>query len=218
MTCLKCGKVGHRAANCPTKTASSAQAQMAEGNDLEHAPFICYCEQALSATDEQAFMTTQEAVRHGWAVVDGGATKTLGSITAVQNILDKNQRDQGQTRLLSVDTQHQPLFSFGNSSENRCSSTIALGIQAAEKQGKLQIHTLDTGSGPVLLSVATLRSLGAIIDFQEDLICFRSVDAHRIIQARRSQSGHQLLPLRGNLCENSVMAKCAIPSLKDFLP
>ncbi|CAE7781523.1 unnamed protein product, partial [Symbiodinium necroappetens] len=95
MVCLKCNKVGHRAANCPQKESSSSQAQMADEQDVEHAPFICYSEQALSASEETAYMTTQEAVKEGWCVLDGGATKTLGSINAVQNVIDKNMEDDG---------------------------------------------------------------------------------------------------------------------------
>ena len=218
MTCLKCGRIGHRAANCPKKERPEGQAQVNMESEPEHAPFICYCEQAFTTYDAQAYMTTQEAVQRGWCVVDGGATKTLGSITAVQNVLDQNTKYLGNSRLLHVDTERQPVFSFGNSSENRCASTIELGIQAAERDGKITIHTLDAGMGPVLLSISTLRALGAVIDFSEDLICFRSVDPKRIIRAKRSQSGHQLLPLCGDMCEASVMADRAIPSLRDFIP
>ena len=218
MTCLKCGRIGHRAANCPKKERPEGQAQVTMESEPEHAPFICYCEQALTTYDAQAYMTTQEAVQRGWCVVDGGATKTLGSITAVQNVLDQNTKNLGNSRLLHVETERQPLFSFGNSSVNRCAPTIELGIQAAERDGKITIHTLDAGTGPVLLSISTLRALGAVIDFSEDLICFRSVDPKRIIRAKRSQSGHQLLPLCGDMCEASVMAERAIPSLRDFIP
>ncbi|CAE7241426.1 RE1 [Symbiodinium sp. CCMP2592] len=208
MVCLKCNKVGHRAANCPLKENNTGQAQMAdEPEDLEHAPFICYTEQALAVEENSAYMTTQQAVKDGWCVLDGGATRTLGSINAVQNVLDKNLATEGNTRLLSVDPKRKPTFSFGNSSENRCASTIELGIQAAEKQGRLTIHTLDEGNGPVLLSVASLRSLGAIIDFSEDLVCFRAIDPCRLVRARRSQSGHQLLPLSGNMCEEALQQK-----------
>ena len=218
MVCLKCNRMGHRAANCPQKDTSGGQAQVTDEANVEHAPFICYSEQALSATENDAYMTTQEAVTEGWCVLDGGATKTLGSINAVQSVIDQNLKQSGATRLLSVDTQRKPTFSFGNSSENRCASTVELGIQAAEKAGRLTIHTLDTGNGPILLSVASLRALGAIIDFSNDLVCFRSLDPHRLVQARRSQSGHQLLPLSGDMCASSVVANRAIPSLKDFLP
>lgn len=80
MVCLKCNRVGHRAANCPQKETPSGQAQVTDEADTEHAPFICFNEQALSAAEYDAYMTTQEAVTEGWCVLDGGATKTLGSI------------------------------------------------------------------------------------------------------------------------------------------
>ncbi|CAE7937367.1 rps4x [Symbiodinium sp. KB8] len=213
MQCLKCGQIGHRAANCPKKDENHGQAKMADEGDVEQAPFVCYAELALSASTEAAAMTTADAVKRGWCVVDGGATKTIGSITAVQNVLDRNKHDSGDSRLRHVDTKRQPIFSFGNSSENKCASTVELAIQAAEKEGTMTIHTLDAGAGPILMSVSTLRSLGAVIDFEADLICFRRVDPSRIIKAQRSQSGHQLLPLYGNMCEASVTANRAVPSL-----
>ncbi|CAE7273716.1 RE1 [Symbiodinium sp. CCMP2592] len=218
MQCLKCGKIGHRAANCPQPTN---QAQHAE-DQVEAAPFICYTEDreepvefALSAQNVTAEdpPTTYEAMRRGWCVVDGGATKTLGSVQAVQSVLDCNRAGGGPTRLLGVDTSRQPVFSFGNSSENRCVSTVEIGVKAGDKDGKLTVHALDQGSGPILLSVASLRALGAIIDFSNDLIVFRAIDPCRVIKAHRSQSGHQLLPLSGDMYEQSEVAKCAIPAL-----
>ena len=174
MICLKCNKMGHRAANCPQR---DQQAQHTD-EQVESAPFICYGEMALSANslekDDEPMMTTQEAMKQGWCVVDGGATRTLGSLVAVQNVLDKNVEETGHTKLIKVDTERKPIFSFGNSSENQCMSTVELGVQARTKEGKLTVHTLDAGSGPILLSVASLRALGAIVDFSSDLMVLRS--------------------------------------------
>ena len=225
MQCLKRGKIGHRAANCPQKEQAQ-QAMMADG-EAESAPFICYGEEAFPATTKEAALsayeaddlslTTQEAMQRGWCVVDGGATKTLGSVQAVQSVLDCNQAVEGTTKLLGVDTQRQPTFSFGNSSANRCVSIVEVGIKAGAKNGRLTIHALDQGSGPILLSVASLRSLGAIIDFANVLIVFREIDPCRAIKAKRSQSGHQLLPLSGDMYVQSEVANRAIPDLKTFL-
>ncbi|CAE7905236.1 unnamed protein product, partial [Symbiodinium sp. KB8] len=159
MTCLKCGKVGHRAANCPQK--EQPQAQHAD-DASESAPFICFSEAALAAhgTGTDA-MSTQEAMRKGWCVVDGGATRTLGSVVALQSVVDQNTAMTGKTKILNVDPSRRPTFSFGNSSENTCSSTIELGVQA-----------------------------------------------------KRSQSGHQLLPLCGDMFNHSAEAKQAVPSLR----
>ncbi|CAE7275475.1 unnamed protein product [Symbiodinium sp. CCMP2456] len=143
MTCLKCGKVGHRAANC---SQPEQQAQHVE-EQTESAPFICYSEAALSATPREDTMTTHEAMTKGWCVVDGGATRTLGSVAAVQSVLDQNARQTGNTKLLQVDTSRKPTFSFGNSSENQCVRTVSLGVQAGS-QGALVELLREHGEEP----------------------------------------------------------------------
>ena len=74
------------------------------------------------------------------------------------------------------------------------------------------MHTLDKGSGPILFSIETLRSLGAIIDFEHDLICFR-----KLSQLEQSSSGHQLVPLVQDWYHASKPTKRPVPSLKDFI-
>ena len=231
MTCLACGKVGHRAANCPNppKSTGSQSAHSAE----ESAPFVCFC----SAPEEEQMhnyysdeldyqaawsaetpMTTQEAVKTGYAVIDGGATKTLGSVTALENILAINHRKWGKDQLKEVDRSNRPLFGFGNSTENRCLSTIKLGVQAGDHSGELSVHALGQGTGPVLFSVDTLRRLKAVIDFDNDLAVFRALDESRVIKLTRSQTGHQLLPLTENWWNSSFTAREKIPGLDAYLP
>ena len=212
---LKCGKIGHRAANCPNKPQ---QAQLAEEDVTESAPFICYTEMALATGEPEAKLSTMEAIKQGYCVIDGGATRTLGSMAALQAVLDKNQAEHGEPRLLQVDTERRPRFSFGNSTEGKCSSTVELGIKAGAQDGRLTVHALDEGMGPILFSVSTLRSLGAIIDFEHDLLAFRKLSDRHVIPLKQSQNGHQLLQLTKNLYENAETATSAIPSLKQFLP
>ena len=215
MTCLKCGKLGHRAANCPNKPQ---QAQMAEGEAAESAPFICYTEMALATEVPETKLSTMEAIKQGYCVIDGGATRTLGSMAALQAVLDKNQAVHGDPRLLQVDTERRPRFSFGNSTEGKCTSTVELGIKAGPQDGRLTVHALDEGVSPILLSVSTLRSLGALIDFEHDLVTFRKLSDRHVIPLKQSQNGHQLLQLTQDLYEHAETATSAIPSLKQFLP
>ena len=79
----------------------------------------------------------------------------------------------------------------------------------------MRIHALDKGSGPVLLSVATLNTLKAVIDFEEGLIVFRGLDPKQVIQLQRSTSGHQLLPLTEDLYSKSIPSR-AVPGLRSF--
>lgn len=78
--------------------------------------------------------------------------------------------------ILEINPQDRPAFGFGNSSRDQCVSTKQMRILAGNKVGALKIHALDKGNGPVLL-----RSLKAIIDFDQDAILFRGLDPSRIV-------------------------------------
>ncbi|CAE7675497.1 GIP [Symbiodinium sp. CCMP2592] len=172
MTCLRCGRTGHRVANCPdppTAAAKSAEPVAATSS------FVCFCDQPQALTveqsaedntnDMQAMMSgisTADAVSQGKAVIDGGATKTLASINAMERIMQLNNLKSGHSGLISVDTTERPVFGFGNGSEDRCSSTVQLRICADKKPGEVKVHCLDRGTGPMLLSIDTLRKLKAV--------------------------------------------------------
>ena len=213
--CLGCGGP-HRTSQCPKK---SGLASVAEHE--ETAPFVCFADggpEALVADGgEHSKLTTQEAVQRGMAVVDGGATKTLGSVKAVEHIMSLNQKKRGDHGIEKVDTSNTPTFGFGNSSSDRCLSTAHLKIQAAGREGQLKIHTLDRGEGPVLFSIDALRSLGAIVDYEHDLICFRRLQDQQLIPVARSCTGHQLLPLTKDWYEGAIATREKVPSLKDLI-
>ena len=207
ITCMRCGKQGHRAAVCPAPAPQGAKS-------TEMAPFICFAENETEAPTEVCAaegISTADAVEAGKAVLDCGATKSLGSVVALENIMKRSQH--GVSR---VDVNDRPLFSFGNSSEDQCVSTLHLKVAAAGRPGVIKIHALDRGSAPVLLSVNALRSLGAILDFSEDCVVFRNVDPKKILQLEQSNSGHLLLPLTGDILAGAVDAHTAVPSLKAF--
>ena len=242
LDCLRCGKKGHRAANCPHKPLA-AQAETTPG-ETQQAPFVCYLdqpqyEQALETEQESADfagcaepaaansavqgnhelqgLTTQEAVQKGMAVIDGGATQTIGSVNALEAVLRRNFEKYGCSKLKDLNIKNPPTFSFGNSSENRCLSTARLGVLADGVPGELSVHTLEQGQSPILLSIDTLRRLGAIIDFDADLVVFRKLNAGRIVRLARGRTGHQLLPLTEDWLGNSLEAGQEIPSLSAFV-
>ncbi|OLP75091.1 hypothetical protein AK812_SmicGene45175 [Symbiodinium microadriaticum] len=176
MTCLRCGKVGHRVANCPHPPTASAQATT---TPEATSSFICFnnCE-ADPVVEAYALgvTTTTEAVSQGKAVVDGGATRTLASID--------NQAKHGTTGIAMLDMTERPVFGFGDSSENQCASTAHLQIKAQDQTGKLKVHCLDHGNGPLLLSVETLRNLGhQLLDMTEELLLLAAVAMYRKTRA-----------------------------------
>ncbi|CAE7897668.1 unnamed protein product, partial [Symbiodinium necroappetens] len=96
-----------------------------------------------------------------------------------------------------------PTFGFGNSSSDRCVSTVSVGLKADGKDGEMTIHAPNKGEGPILLSVATLRKLGAVLDFENDLVVFRRLNRKKIIKVGRSATGHQTLSLKDDLYNNA---------------
>ena len=211
MTCLRCGLIGHRARNCPKKPGEAAE----PGQSKQMAPFVCYAQTSEGAL--AAGPTTKEAVDAGCCVIDGGATKTIGSVRALEQIFKRNIEKHGKDRVEKVDLSDRPVFGFGNSSEGQCVSTIHLGVDANQHQGKLLVHALDEGEGPVLFSIDALRKLDALIDFRRDLVVFRELDPCKVISLKRSQTGHQLLDLTADLFDNARGTNKPVPSLDAFL-
>ena len=211
--CLGCGGA-HRTEDCPKKSKSFHVDQSSQ----QEAPFICLTDQVFAADGSGLNkISTSQAMEQGKAVIDGGATRTLGSVKAVETLMALNQGNTGSDGLAKLDTEQRPTFGFGNSSRNQCLSTAWMRIQAEGKPGELKIHTLDQGTGPILFSIETLRSLGALIDFENDLVVFRHLSKDRIIQLEQSSSGHQLLPLTQDWYGHSFQAKSSVPSLKDLI-
>ena len=212
-SCLRCGK-SHKTSDCPDRNVPKDL--RGETHVAEEAPFVCFSEDAALSVLESSSMTTSEAVANGFGVIDGGATKTLGSVAALQAVMDINHQKYGNEKIQQVDVTNTPTFGFGNSSQDTCVSTALLQIAADQKPGFLQIHALDKGQGPILISVSTLRSLKAVIDFEADMMVLRGLDDTKIIPLARSAAGHQLLPLTEDLFKNAVACKCQVPSLRDF--
>ena len=88
---------------------------------------------------------------------------------------------RGTDGLKDLDMSDRPSFGFGNSSRDRCASTASLSVPMAGKESVLKVHALDRGEAPVLLSVHSLRKLGAVIDFEADLAVFRHVSDQHIL-------------------------------------
>ena len=230
ITCLRCGG-DHAAGKCPKQNPSAQQAQSAE----ESAPFMCFLDgsspgalqqiapvetfpvEAWAMGTSERLITTQEAVRQGKAVLDGGATKTLGSVNALEKLMALNSAQHGHTGIRSIDTHNKPTFGFGNSSKDQCVSTAVFSIQADQREGSLTVHALDRGDGPILFSIEALRKLGAVIDFAEDLLVFRNLNDRKVIQLERSSTGHQLLPLAQDWYSQSEGTQQPVPSLRSYI-
>ena len=134
------------------------------------------------AMENKPEVPTQDAfslhslVNAGKAIIDGGATASVGSADALDQVQRIN-KELGKKRDVTLDFNSSPSFRFGNNGKTQCLSTAQLEVPLAEKTGKMKIHVHDIPQQPVLLSIAALRSLGAVIDFSDDTCILKHIDA-----------------------------------------
>ena len=200
--CFRCGG-SHTITNCPQKDKPSKPASANVGQEV-HFTFVTEplaAEKKSEVYTENAF-SLHSLVSAGKAIIDGGATASVGSADALEQVQRLN-KEQGNSRDLILNFGSSPSFRFGNNGKTQCLSTAQLEVPLAEKVGKMQIHVHDIPQQPVLLSISALRSLGAVIDFSEDTCILKNVDASRVIQLERAESGHQVFPLTQDVFQDS---------------
>ena len=221
--CARCGK-GHDTQFCRVKSQPSGDSKNYEATEQSEFVYTTWeksdADQIPQENNAQAFgqtsngaLNTFEVMRKGYGVLDGGATKTMGSVTAIQHIQDKCRVNQAPG-LTKVDLSETPTFGFGNSAQGTCVSTCYLKVPVQEHEMSFKIHALDQGTAPVLISVTTLRRMGAIIDFSKDEAIFSAVNPKKIVPLARSSAGHQLIPLTEDFMQHGESLPREIFSLR----
>ena len=217
--CFKCGGP-HFRRDCPQQGAATNQDQgvhlvfiAKEENAALNSPEGAaepewHEEAALTAEhlEQSAHVTLEQAIQEGKAIIDGGATSSLGSEEAIQQIANLNWQRAGEDGI-EIIPDEQPSFRFGNNGRHACMATALLKLPLGAKHGKMKIHLHDIPKQPVLLSVKGLRSLGAVIDFERNEAIFKNVDASRIVSLETTESGHQLFPLTEDVLQDSRARK-----------
>ena len=132
----------------------------------------------------------------GYAVLDTGATETVGSLPAVEQLMRARYQRLGVAEQVHVADQAPKRFKFGNGEYAFSSSYLLLSQQLGDQEVHLGIHTLDVVGVPLLVGIRTLRRLGAVLDLSRFIVVF-TVDATRAIPLRRSPSGHASLTAAG---------------------
>ena len=225
--CLRCGK-SHETRLCPQKT--DGESKNFEAEVEEHSEFVFSASEDIKGCSRSAFcwknleeangatqkdmqgLSTQEVVKRGFGVLDGG----VGSVHALEQI-QLACKDSGRPGVTKVDPTDRPVFGFGNSQKDQCASTCYLKMPMEKDNMSLKIHALDRGSAPVLVSVDTLRRMGAIIDFRQDEAIFTTINPKRLVSLARSAAGHQLIPLTEDFMKSGVNFDRPVRSLKHLV-
>ena len=110
---------------------------------------MCFTEDpvACAAKTTQSLKSTREAVMSGSGVIDGGATRTLGSVTAIQSVMDLNHSKYGDHGITEVDVANKPTFAFANSSQNQLHLYGPAQDQGQREARHLADPCFEPGSG-----------------------------------------------------------------------
>lgn len=197
--CFVCGSKDHDYRSCPQRgdqgsssVSSSKRTNFFVGRSILMVESVDDESEAESPDIGEILATV--AVEHpGFAVIDTGATETIASLDAIDAIMRERGKKHGPENV-TVHGKHRK-FRFGNGQEQRAASFVELPQLLAGCDIKLGVHTLDAPGVPLLLSVKTLRSLKAVVDVDEGMICFNAVKEGHWLPLKRGPNGHLLLDL-----------------------
>ena len=222
--CFKCGGP-HFRRDCPEKGGAPSSEQqvnlvfLAEQMEVPQndngaveparaTEFLLAAEQE----DEVSLMALSQVLREGKAIIDGGATSSLGSEDALQQIATLNWQQTGDDgiEILPGET---PSFRFGNNGRHDCMASALLRLPLGSGQAKMKVHLHDIPQQPVLLGIKGLRALGAVIDFSSNEAIFKNVDAAKIVTLETTPGGHQLFPLVADVLSQAKERRVPFRSL-----
>ena len=209
--CFICGDLQHDYRSCPKRSQSTGHVQKGSGKMVAMVEEVEECfmmdsENAIQPEDvTMNILAAQEAVNYSelpgqrlqYAVIDTGATETVGSLQALDVVMGLRTATFGPEQV-EVDPQMQKNFKFGNAQTHRAESLVYLPQHIGQQRTALAVFALDVPNVPVLVGIKTLRRLGAQIDTVNDTIEFKGLYPGIHVPLIRGRNGHLLL----NLCND----------------
>ena len=204
--CFICGKPGHDFRSCPDKVKGSGgkgsgKIYMVEPVDDtdEYGRFTVFKNyDSVPAAVPTLMAEVAAPDAEGYAVLDTGATESVGSLQSLERIHLRRTELLGDVSSIEVIRGPQKMFRFGNGSMQQSESYIHLKQNVGTHEISIGIYTLDAQGVPLLIGVRTLDRLGGILDTEQSVMVLKAVDPTLVIPLRRSRSGHLLV----NLCSN----------------
>ena len=157
-------------------------------------------EEGENTDDEETCFLAKEHREAGKAIVDCGATRSIGGIEALESLGRLLGPEQ-----ISIDLENRPWFTFGNGSRQQVMSRATFQVRAGTRTGKVNIYVLDAPNTPILLSIEALEGLGAIIDFTTKTAVLQKIDPRIVIKLEQSEGKHLLLNMSKDLLENGIL-------------
>ena len=164
--CMLCRQVGHRASECPNKRKATAfsHGQRAFGtyalgcavsDSPRYGATVEEIELDQDDEDIEDFVAFSIKSLEGFAILDGGATKTVTGFMSVQPVADQYEGTTIETTDVG--------FTFNGCKMEAASTRICIP-QAEFPQG-ISVNVVSNESAPFLIGLDVLREYGLVIDY-----------------------------------------------------
>lgn len=143
--------------------------------------------------EDLAVLATLAEETKGLGIIDCGATETIGSLDNIENLYRLRVEKYGPESI-EIDSSQNRRFRFGNGKGQNAENLTKIQQTIGGKEGSLAIHGLGAQNVSILISIKTLRILGAVIDFRRNVAIFENYSS-RPVRLQQASSGHLMVDL-----------------------
>ena len=186
--CFICGDHGHGFRQCPKRTSNPPSSKGGKGGSL----FMVEGLATVYMVEPGARLVSDMA---GFGVLDLGATETVGSLEAIEQVLQKRYELTGIQDKVQVLPHGRKMFRFGNGSLQRSESYLLLPQHVGKQDVQLGIFTLMANKVPILIGMKTLARLEVILDVAGGWLVMTAIEPTIKIPLFRNTAGHLVIDL-----------------------
>ena len=166
----------HWASQCPEKQGKPSEKK---GETTAH---TTYGEFSMAIHTETSMFAQEDGLETGEALIDCGATKSMGSWEALDGLARMNGQRHGSTRF-SLDRTKKTWYMFANGTRQQSEGEVAFKVNAGGRTSECKINCFNTSGVSILLSVHC--QMGASIDFSTGAAFFRHLADQPFVQLER---------------------------------
>ena len=200
--CMRCGKYGHRARDCPQKKPERS-GKVNFLHDGSNGEVHLACEKG-DASNYMVLTSANEPFEPIFAVnseetsfcgiLDSGASETIIGVDTLQELYECYERLGFEARKeIEVDRSLHKSFVYGNGQANDALGLAKINIGLLGKETTMEAHVVE-GSTPLLLSSRFLYDHDVTVNFKKGWAHFAEMTEHKV-QLVRAPSFHLMMSI-----------------------